>query len=480
MMNRRKFLHATGIALGVPALPSLSPLSRAADRSAGDVRRMLSICAPLGFHTPNLFPQKAGKDYEVTTYLEPLQAVRDKVTVASGLMHPMVDGGHSAERSFLTGAAHPGQPSFRNTISVDQFAAERIGHETRLPFLSLSANSRGISYTRAGVPIPANTRPSQVFKKLFLEGTEPEKETQMRRIKDGQSIMDLVRDQTQALTRRTGREDHETLDQYFTSVREVEQRLVQAEEWAQRPKPLVDAKPPTDITDRADFAGKMQLMYDLMFLALQTDSTRLITFCGAGGNEVVSLKGVEDGWHNLSHHGKDPTKIEQLTIIEREEFRLFGEFVQSESLPNVSRVLTFKLGAKGSLPEPKWRPTVVFNPPKLEATDETVRLGYATYQDMCMGCHGLNAVSGLLIPDLRGSAYLWDKEGWNSVVMGGKLRDKGMPIFADYIDQTQGEAVRAYVIQQAHRAVGLISPANSAPPQRALRALDIHPCRAKK
>jgi hypothetical protein len=328
MMNRRKFLRATGVALGLPTLPSLSPFARAAATPTGDVRRMVSICAPLGIHTPNLFPAKAGKDYEVTPYLEPLQSVRDKFSVVSGLMHPMVDGGHSAEKSFLTGAAHPGQPSFRNTISVDQFAAEQIGHQTRFPFLALSAISRGLSSTRAGVQIPADTRPSVVFKKLFLEGTETEKEAQMRRIRDGQSIMDLVRDQTQALTRRTGREDHQTLDQYFTSVREVEQRLVQAEEWASRPKPVVDVEPPTDVTDRADFAGAMKLMFDLMFLALQTDSTRLITFSGAGGNEVVSLKGVEDGWHNLSHHGKDPVKIEQLAIIEREEFRLFGEFLQ--------------------------------------------------------------------------------------------------------------------------------------------------------
>ena len=274
MMNRRKFLRTTGVAFGLPALPSLLPKATAAATDSGDVRRMLAICAPLGFHTPNLFPEKAGTNYEATPYLEPLQEVRDKVTVASGLMHPMVDGGHHAERSFLTGAAHPGQPSFRNTISVDQFAAERIGHLTRFPFLSLSANSRGISYTRAGVQIPADTRPSVVFQKLFLEGSETEKALQMRRIKDGQSIMDLVRDQTQALARNTNREDHETLDQYFTSVREVEQRLVQAEDWAQKPKPVVDAEPPTDVTDRADFTGRMQLMYDLIFLALQTDSTR--------------------------------------------------------------------------------------------------------------------------------------------------------------------------------------------------------------
>ena len=149
----------------------------------------------------------------------------------------------------------------------------------------------------------------------------------MRKIRDGKSIMDLVRDQTASLSRKLGREDSETLDQYFTSVREVEQRLVQAEEWARRPKPKVDGKPPEDINDRAEFTARMEVFFDLLYLALQTDSTRLITMAGAGGNEVVNLKGVDDGWHNLSHHGKDPGKIEQLSIIEMEEMRLFGRFL---------------------------------------------------------------------------------------------------------------------------------------------------------
>lgn len=289
---------------------------------------MIAICAPLGIHTPHLFPQTAGRNYEVTKYLEPLQATRDKVSVISGLMHPMVDGGHSAEKSFLTGAAHPGQPSFRNTISVDQFAAERIGHETRFPFLSLSAGNGGISYTRSGVQIPSESRPSRVFARLFLEGSAQEKANQMRRIKDGQSILDLVNSQVKAIQKKSGRVDSETLDQYFTSVRELEQRMVAAEQWAKRPKPVVDQKPPKDIEDRSDFTGRMGLLFDLMALAIQTDSTRLITLKGAGGAEVVNLKGVDDGWHNLSHHGRDPGKIEQLGIIEHEEFRLFGEFLK--------------------------------------------------------------------------------------------------------------------------------------------------------
>jgi hypothetical protein len=291
------------------------------------VRRFVGICSPLGFHTPYLLPEKAGSDYDVTPYLEPLQAHRDRFSIFSGMMHPSVDGGHDSERSFLTGAAHPGAPSFRNSISLDQYAAESIGHLTRYHSLVLSAHTGSLSYTRSGVLVPPERHPSRVFQRLFMEGSEVEKEAQLRRIRDGQSIMDLVLDQTRQISRRVGREDHETLDQYFTSVREFEQRLVAAEQWERKPKPRVDEEPPDDIEDRADFTGRMRLMYDLIFLALRTDSTRLVSFCGAGGNEVVSLDGIDDGWHNLSHHSRDPEKIEKLAIIELQEMRLFAEFL---------------------------------------------------------------------------------------------------------------------------------------------------------
>jgi quinohemoprotein ethanol dehydrogenase len=134
---------------------------------------------------------------------------------------------------------------------------------------------------------------------------------------------------------------------------------------------------------------------------------------------------------------------------------VFGEYVQAESLPNVSRVLTFKLGGKATLPAVSWNPVVVFNPPKSTASAETLALGHATYQDVCMGCHGLNAVSGLLIPDLRGSAYLWDEKGWEAVVRGGLLKDRGMASFADNVSAEQAQAIRAYVIQQAQRGQAL-------------------------
>jgi PQQ-dependent dehydrogenase (methanol/ethanol family) len=139
---------------------------------------------------------------------------------------------------------------------------------------------------------------------------------------------------------------------------------------------------------------------------------------------------------------------------------VFGEFVQAESLPNVSRVLTFKLGAKGKLPSVDWKPTVTFAPPKPTASAETLREGFAEYSDVCMGCHGLNAVSGLLIPDLRGSALLHDQGGWDAVVREGALRDKGMAAFGEQVTPEQSHAIRAYVIQQAWRGLELQKQVN--------------------
>jgi mono/diheme cytochrome c family protein len=141
---------------------------------------------------------------------------------------------------------------------------------------------------------------------------------------------------------------------------------------------------------------------------------------------------------------------------------VFGEFVQAESLPNISRVLTFKIGGENKLPEVVWRPTVVFNPPELGADKLTLKMGLASYQDVCMGCHGLNGVSGLLIPDLRGSAYLWDEQDWNDVVLGGKLKDKGMASFAGHVSEQQSLAIRAYLIQQAERGLALQEAAATA------------------
>jgi hypothetical protein len=166
-----------------------------------------------------------------------------------------------------------------------------------------------------------------VFARLFLEGRPDEVQAQARRLRDGQSILDAVGGQAKSLQRGLGADDREKLDEYFSSVRELEQRLATSEQWSKKPKPKVEAKPPQNIANSADVAGKARLMYDLIHLALQTDSTRLITVLLLGTSLVPPIARVSLGHHDLSHHGQEPSKIEQLKTVELEVMKTFGELL---------------------------------------------------------------------------------------------------------------------------------------------------------
>ena len=246
----------------------------------------------------------------------------------SGLSHPDVGPSHDSNQSFLTAAKHPERRAgFKNSISVDQFAAEQIYGQTRFATLPLSCEGGTLSWTKSGAPVPAESWPSSVFAKLFLEGRPDEVAAQARRLADGQSVLDAVRDQATRLDRNLGTGDREKLDDYFTSVRELEQRLAQAEAWSKKPKPKVDAKPPANIQNSADLIGKTRVWFDLIHLALQTDSTRLVTLQLLGTSSVPPIPGVSQGHHDLSHHGKDPAKIAQLKTLELEKMKTLRDFL---------------------------------------------------------------------------------------------------------------------------------------------------------
>jgi hypothetical protein len=324
-LNRRSFLKGTGVALALPMLDAMIPAFGAAPAPK---RRMVAICTTLGIHGPHLFPEQKGRGYKASPYSQVIDEFRNDFTVFSGLSHPEVDGGHSSEASFLTAVPHPGVSGFKNGISLDQLAAEHFGAQTRYGSLVLTTSAGfGMSWTRSGVNIPAEDKPSRLFAKLFLAGTPDEVNQQVRRLKDGQSIMDTVGGQAKSLQRSVSATDKEKLDQYFTSVRELEQRLVQAESWVKKPKPVVTMKPPADPTNRADIIGAARPLFDLIHLALQTDSTRVVTLRLQGLNSIPPIEGVSQDWHNLSHHGKDPAKIDELAIIEKAELKELKSFL---------------------------------------------------------------------------------------------------------------------------------------------------------
>jgi hypothetical protein len=326
--TRRRFLRAAGVTMALPMLDALQPRLRAGEIAEGAPRRMVCICTPLGLHPASFFPEQSGKDYRLSPYLEPLGDLRDEFTVISGLAHPDVGSSHDSIYSFLTAAPHPeNRGGFRNSISVDQFAAEHIGRLTRYPSLSLSAEGFGLSWTRSGALIPADLYPANVFARLFMEGRPDEVAAQSQRLRDGQSILDTVAQQAKQLEPQLGTRDREKVDEYFTSVRELEQRMLVAQEWAKKPKPTVDAPQPQNNMNPADLIGKTRLMFDLMHLAIQTDSTRLITLLLLGTSLVPPIPGVSLGHHDLSHHGQDPSKIDQLRKVEIEKMATLGAFL---------------------------------------------------------------------------------------------------------------------------------------------------------
>ncbi len=318
-LDRRQFLRGAGVALALPFLDAMRP-AFGAEASSAPPRRMIAIQTNMGILPQYFFPEKAGRDYELTPYLQKLAASRNAFTVFSGTSLPGVDGGHAAEKCFLTGTPHPLGGGFRNGISLDQFVAERIGNQTRHPSLVLAASfeNQSLSYTRTGAKLPAETSPNKLFQKLFTAGKREEVESAIRDMRQGRSLLDFVGAQSRRLSRDLSPGDRQRVDEYFTAVRELEQRLETAESWEDKPKPVVNAKPPTDISDQKAFAQRMQLNFDVIKLALETDSTRVVSF-------------FMDAYpiHGMSHHGNRPEILEELKGYEESQFATLGSFLQS-------------------------------------------------------------------------------------------------------------------------------------------------------
>jgi len=320
-MNRRDFLFAAGACLALPAL------AREAEKLPP--KRLVAIHVPLGMMPYYFFP-KAGE--ASSPYLDLLAKHRDQFTTFAGLSHPGVDGNHHAGQCFLSGAPHPGQPSFRNSLSLDQLVAEKIGEDTRFGSLAVSVRqgehyADSIAVSRSGVILPAETSAERLYRKLFVAGTPEEKAATMRRIQAGGSVLDLILDKAKRLEKNSDPQDRARLDQYFQSVRELEGRLERSIAWENRPKPKVDYPMPKDIADANEVVARSRLMFDLVRLALQTDSTRVITLSLSTFSVVPHVPGVKNETHGLTHHGNEPDKIAELRKIEEAQLAVFGEML---------------------------------------------------------------------------------------------------------------------------------------------------------
>lgn len=352
-LDRRSVLRGAGVAMTLPFLGAMTP-AYASEQQALPPKRFVAMTLGLGLHAANLNPVEAGKNYTASRYLKAIDDLRDRFTVISGTSHPGVGGGHRAEACILTANPMGSSGRAKNSISIDQHLAKFLGGETRFPSLVLSSSGNDSpSYTENGAMVPAVSSPSAVFDQLFANGTRAEREKQAVLVREGRSIMDLVEEDAKRLQKELGQSDRDRLDQFFSSVRNLEKRMAASESWAERLKPKVKADRPVDIQNSRDFIGQQNLMSDVVRLALETDSTRFIVYHLGGSSGVVPIPGVQQGYHGLSHHGLDEEKLEQLAIVESAIISSWGDFLRGlqrtgdgdgDLLDHTSVLLTSNLG----------------------------------------------------------------------------------------------------------------------------------------
>lgn len=349
-LNRRSLLRGAGAALGLPVLEAMFPRVMLGATSAAVPTRLAFIYMPVGAIMPDWTPAKTGADYELSKTLQPLAAHRDRLLVLSGLAHDKARangdgaGDHARDSAAYLTAAQPRKTAGADItlgISVDQVAAAKIGGQTRLPSIELGteggrqagscdsgyscAYSSNIAWKSATQPLAKEINPRAVFERLFGSNAG-DAQAQAARNYYRQSILDFVASDADRLRKQLGQSDRNKLDEYFTSVREVEQRIEQAAEEAKRSTP--DYPVPAHGIPK-DYAEHVRLMYDLMALAFQTDSTRVATFmlANSGSNRTYRELGVKGGHHEISHHRGDKEKIEWLQKIDQYMIEQFAYFL---------------------------------------------------------------------------------------------------------------------------------------------------------
>jgi Protein of unknown function (DUF1552) len=361
-LSRRRFLRSAGVSLALPAFASVLPKSllAAAPGTAGAMAitptgaplRMAFVYVPNGVHQSHWWPKIEGKDFELNRTLEPLAKVKSQIQVLGELDQVNANGGldgpgdHArASGTFLTGVRvkKTAGADIHAGISVDQVAAQRIGHLTRFPSLELTcdgvrksgncdsgyscAYQFNLAWRSPTMPLPPEPNPRLVFERLFGAGSPSErsKNLELRR-QQQQSILDFVLDDTVALEHQLGRRDQQKLEEYLTSVREIEQRIQRAEQFKDVPNPAVDS--PVGIP--ASSQEHIQLMFDMMVLAFQTDSTRIATFLLAneGSNRTFPEIQISEGHHNLSHHMGKKDMMEKIGNIDLWYLTQLGKFLE--------------------------------------------------------------------------------------------------------------------------------------------------------
>ena len=345
-LSRRTFLRGTGVAL---ALPWLETFAAGGPSAVDTPKRFLSVYHPDGVGLPlksdpawkdwSWFPRGGEKDFELTRVLDVLEPLRSEITIYSGLSHPAVRQvhGHSNADQYLTGADTKGHGPYQNSISLDQVIAEHVGDFTRHSSLVMSTNGgvggpRGAqtqSFNQQGRPIPAMNKPKEIFDLLF-ETSGKEAAAKLARSK---SALDLLIANTRSLSRKLSRHDQETLQQYLDAVRDTEVKLAKAQKWLDTPVPKVDTSNLHLDADPKEARLYFKTMYELIYLAFLSDSTRVATFQlgrenGEGPHDLLSMAVGLGGAHGLTHAVKKPNGWKNLGTYNRYQAEEFGRFVQ--------------------------------------------------------------------------------------------------------------------------------------------------------
>ena len=318
-IDRRKFLQGMGVTLALPWLESSMMAAPAR------IKRLACFGNHLGFYPEAFFPKNSGADFIISPTLKHIEKHRKDFTVFSNL-DDGTNGGHAGVHAFLSGGIRKemaaGFPE--KNISIDQVAAEHVGSATRFPSITAGIDSgTNMVWKRSGVSVPPINNPAQLFRALFVDQDNASRVMQRKVLLHRSSVLDALRESAKTLNGKLDASDRDKLDQYLTSVREVERRLQMSREWLDKPKP----KSPIKTIGQAErqHIEEMPLLCDLLALALQTDSTRVTTF------EVpISFRTSElnvGGYHSLSHHSKSEDRLGQLQKVEKYWMEQFGFFL---------------------------------------------------------------------------------------------------------------------------------------------------------
>lgn len=327
--DRRVFLRGVGVSLALPMLESLQPAAIADEQGpAATAKRFVCVAPDYGIYPQAFFPRETGRNYKMPDTLKMMERHREDMTVFSHLDHPGVGGGHACTRTFMNGmkASDAGGDRSR-LLSLDQLIARNVGMNNRFPAL-VTGNGAPISYTEAGIPVPSVPTVDRFFNLLFVDEDANTKNRQRKALDDNASILDVLLEDSRSLQPQLASQDRDKLEEYLTAVRETERKLVRRKDWIEIPKP--NAKPPKQDEDESEQSGypyDMSLFFEIMVLALQTESTRVLTYQMPGGNRMFPFNGVTMGYHTLTHHGKDPEKASQIQVIDRYYLTQLAGFV---------------------------------------------------------------------------------------------------------------------------------------------------------